>query len=91
MHDIFTAPVKIHSQAAISRLGEETVILHLESGVYFGLDPIGTRIWEGLTEGQTGQEICLAISEEFKQPVSKVEKDVRAFLEDLEANGLLVA
>jgi hypothetical protein len=36
-----------------SRLGEETVILHLGSGVYFGLDAVGTLVWEAI-RGRTG-------------------------------------
>jgi len=27
------------------RVGEDTVILDLASGTYFGLDPVGARIW----------------------------------------------
>ena len=36
----------------MSRLvGDETVLLDLESGMYFGLDGVGQRIWEAIAEG----------------------------------------
>ena len=34
-------------------LGDETVILDLASGTYYGLDPVGARIWQLMAEGQT--------------------------------------
>lgn len=37
--------VAIPAQVLARRVGEEIVILNLESGVYFGLDPVGARIW----------------------------------------------
>jgi Coenzyme PQQ synthesis protein D (PqqD) len=33
-------------QALFRDLGGEAVILHLDSGTYFGLNAIGTRIWQ---------------------------------------------
>ena len=36
----------------MSRLvGDETVLLDLESGMYFGLDGVGQRIWKAIGEG----------------------------------------
>ena len=32
-------------------VGDEAVLLQLDSGVYYGLDPVGSRIWE-LLEGE---------------------------------------
>jgi hypothetical protein len=38
--------IKANSQILFQKLGNESVILHLESEEYFGLNEIGTRIWE---------------------------------------------
>ena len=35
------------------QVGDETVILDLASGTYFGLDPVGARIWALMGEGKT--------------------------------------
>ncbi|MBT6210629.1 MAG: PqqD family protein [Woeseia sp.] len=38
----------------MSRLvGDETVLLDLASGMYFGLDGVGKRIWESVAEGRS--------------------------------------
>ena len=34
-------------------VGEETVLLHLDSGTYFGLDPVGTRAWQLIQAGKS--------------------------------------
>lgn len=40
-----------------SRLGEETVILHLGSRTYFGLDAVGTLVCEAMAGGQSCQPL----------------------------------
>ena len=48
----------IVSRAQIScKLAEESVILHLEEGMYYGLNSVGARIWELLQEPRTVREI----------------------------------
>lgn len=76
-------------QALESRVGPETVILHLESGYYFGLDAVGTRVWELLKEGNTVESICTHLRQEYSDAGDAVENDVRAFIEDLLQNNLL--
>ena len=91
MNDILQVQWKVHDQAIESRVGDETVILHLENGTYFGLDPIGTRIWELLKESKGPSAICDALAEEFDTPLDKVTDDLRALLNELKVNNLLIA
>lgn len=80
---------KPSAQAAASRVGDETVLLHLVSGTYFGLDPVGTRIWQALTEGRLACDAAASIAEEYGQPLAQVEEDAAAFLSELAEQGLL--
>ena len=41
--------LKPSPQILFQKLGNEAVILHLQSEEYFGLDEVGTRIWEVFT------------------------------------------
>jgi hypothetical protein len=51
----------------MSRLvGDETVLLDLESGVYFGLDGVGKRIWESIGEGLSLGETAAVIVSEYE-------------------------
>jgi len=84
--------VYVPSQDAIeSRLGEETVILYLGSGTYFGLDAVGTVVWEqlGQTKGMTPLDICAHVRSVFTDAPDTVEAEVTGFLEQLAEHSLI--
>ena len=69
-------------------LGDEAVLLNVESGVYFGLDPVGTRIWELLGAGAGELEIVDRVLEEYDVEPARARADVKAFIQALAAKGL---
>lgn len=74
----------------ISRLvGDETVLLDLESGTYFGLEGVGKRIWDAVGEGLTLAEIADIIAAEYEVDDAIARSDVDEFARDLVARGLL--
>lgn len=77
------------SDAIASAVGDETVILQLKNGAYFGLDAVGTRIWELLKEGIGPADICVRMADEFDVAPEVLEADVQRLLGELEANELL--
>jgi hypothetical protein len=80
----------IPSQVRSRLVGDETVLLDLESGMYFGLDGVGKRIWECLGEGLTMGEIAAVIVSEFEVEEAMVRSDLVEFVSDLLERGLLV-
>jgi len=75
----------------MSRLvGDETVLLDLASGHYFGVDGVGKLIWESVSDGKTLAETVDAIVAEFDVEKSQAEADVTAFASQLVERGLLV-
>lgn len=91
LSDILSQRLRPSSQAAESLVGDETVILHLKSGIYYGLDATGTRIWALLKDGLAPSQICARIAGEFDVAPAQVEEDTRRFLSDLKANDLVQA
>ena len=91
MTDILQERLKASPDAFASAVGDETVLLQVKRGVYYGLDAMGTRIWAGLNEGRSPAEICEQIAAEYAVPIETVESDARTFLQDLKANEILVA
>jgi hypothetical protein len=83
--------VTISPDAVAKALGDETVILHLGTGTYFGLDPVGTRIWELLGEDKSPAEICEVMLSEYEVSREDLERDVGALIEDLLAKDLISA
>ena len=84
-----TSKFVISPEARHRRVGEETVILHLGSGTYFGLNPVGARVWQLIETGKSLGEMCDAMTDEFDVSREVLERDVLALLRDLADNNLL--
>jgi hypothetical protein len=75
----------------MSRLvDDETVLLDLESGMYFGLDGVGKRIWESISEGNSLSDTAAIIAAEFEVDKERAQADLITFVSYLLARGLLV-
>ncbi|KPL12125.1 thymidylate synthase [candidate division BRC1 bacterium SM23_51] len=72
-----------------SNLDGEAAILNLKNGVYYGLDPVGARIWSLIQEPTTVAELRDAIVEEYEVEPDRCERDLLALLRDLAAEGLI--
>ena len=90
VNDILSRKLIPSSDAVESAVGDETIILHLVNGTYYGLDPVGTRIWSLLKDGIGMPDICRRLAEEYEIDLATIEADARKFLGDLEAQGILV-
>ena len=76
----------------MSRLVDnETVLLDLSSGIYFGLDGVGNRIWESVSEGLNLAETVAVITSEFEVDETQAQSDVIEFARNLVERGLLEA
>lgn len=74
----------------MSRLvGDETVLLDLASGMYFGLDGVGQRIWDAVGAGHSLEEIAQLIAAEYEVDEAQAQADVLAFAGELVDRGLL--
>ena len=68
----------------------EAVILNLRDGVYYGLDPVGTSIWEKIEQPITYAALLDALIEEYEIDRPQCEKDVAELLQELEGKGLVL-
>jgi len=67
------------------------VLLNLDSGVYYGLDAIGTRAWHLWTQTKTTAEVCAIMVEEYDVSADVLARDLDALVDDLFEKQLLVA
>ena len=65
-----------------------TIVLDLRRGRYFGLDSVGTRVWELLATPTAVEELVSRLSLEYDVSRSQLEGDVDAFVRKLIASGL---
>ncbi|MGH9708980.1 MAG: PqqD family protein [Candidatus Acidiferrales bacterium] len=76
-------------QQVSCELGEEAAILNMKNSVYYGLDPVGARIWRLLQQPRSVGEIRDVIVEEYDVTPERAESDLRALLEKLLGEGLV--
>jgi hypothetical protein len=69
----------------------ETVLLDLASEQYFGLDEVGTRIWQLLNDRKTVSEMVDILLNEYEVQRGPLEADVRELLRTLMEAGLIRA
>lgn len=74
----------------LSRVVEgELVILNLTDSRYFGLDPVGARMWEALTTAPSVGAACEALAREFEVEPARLQLDVAGLAAELGGRGLL--
>ena len=69
---------------------DEAVLLDIESGEYFSLNPVGSRIWELCDGTRPTTEIVSVICEEFDVAEDVATADIDAILDELKAARLVV-
>ncbi len=70
-------------------LGDEMAILNLKNGVYYGLDPIGARVWHLIQQPTTLAQIRDVLKGEYRVETTQLEADIRELLEQLAEQGLV--
>ena len=84
------ARLQIPEQVVTRQVGDETVLLNLESGTYFGLDPVGSRFLELLEVEGTLATVLAKMLEEFDVTEAQLEADLLRLADEMLASGLLV-
>jgi hypothetical protein len=69
----------------------EAVLLNLQSGIYFGLNPLGARIWELIQKPIKVGDILQELLMEYNVDASQCEADLLSFLKLLESHRLMRA
>ena len=72
-----------------SDLDEKKVMLNIESGKYFGLDSVGSRIWDLIEKPHTVHELVLKLQEEYDVEENTCRQDVLDFINKLHDQGLI--
>ena len=77
MTPISLANTFVPSKDAVFRdLDGEAVILHLGSGTYFGLNAVGTRIWQLMEQDGRLTTVLDCLRSEYDAPSDVLERDL---------------
>ena len=67
----------------------ELVLLDMESENYFGLDEVGTAIWQAMQDKETLKEVFDVLLEQYDVEAEVLEKDLSDFVGKLLESGLV--
>jgi len=70
-------------------LAGEAAILNMKNGVYYGLNPVGARIWNLIQEPRQVAQIQTEITNEYEVEPERCARDLVNLLEKLLAEGLI--
>jgi hypothetical protein len=70
-------------------LDAETVILHFDKGVYFGLNDVGTIVWNLIQSPRVVRELRDAIMREYEVSSHQCGHDLLELLQELCKQGLI--
>jgi hypothetical protein len=84
-----TSNVTISSDVLFQEVGGEAVLLDLASETYFGLDDVGTRIWQLLHEHGLLSAVHERMLAEYDVEPARLEEDLLHHIERLAEAGLV--
>ena len=70
-------------------LGEDCILLHLESGIYYTLNEEGKMLWEALDGKNKLAQIRAKIMEHYEVDSGTIQKDLIEIMEDLIKENLV--
>ncbi|GJM41928.1 MAG: hypothetical protein DHS20C20_22100 [Ardenticatenaceae bacterium] len=72
-----------------STVENDLVMMSLEKGTYYGLDSIGSKIWEHISEPISIDELCRRLAAQFEVDAAQCQADVLAFLNELQTEDMI--
>lgn len=67
----------------------ETVILNVKTGMYYGMDEVGARVWDLIQTPKSVEEIQQVVLEDYETTPEQCERDLLVLLQELSAAGLI--
>lgn len=81
--------VKVSDNVLFQQINNECVLLNMESEQYFGLDDVGARIWEILSEDGDTEKAIAKLQTEYDTDAETLRKDLSTLLTELESEKLI--
>ena len=67
----------------------EMVLLDMNSENYFGLDAVGTDIWQAMQENESLTDVLAVLLDQYEVEEEVLKKDLLDFVEKLQESGLI--
>ena len=81
--------IDVPERVLFQEVGEETVLLDIENGEYYGLNEVGSKLWTLLQQGHTMREAVSTMLKEYDVSEECLRSDIQQFLLQLQTKGLI--
>ncbi|RBP49934.1 PqqD family protein [Arenicella xantha] len=73
-----------------ANMGEETVLMSLSNGEYYGINDVGSTIWNLLENSLSVQQLIIQLTDIYGISEEQCNREIGGFLDDMEEKGLLI-
>ena len=81
---------QVNPEVLSSKIDEEVILMSIEADSYFGLEPVGSLIWEMLSkQPATVSELVVQLMEEYDVQEDTCREDVLHFINDMSEKKLI--
>jgi hypothetical protein len=87
----FSAHVRVAPDVLFRQLGDEGVLVNLNTELYLGLDPVGARMWSILTSVGPIQAAYDELLREYEVEPARLRVDLEEFIDELLGQKLIEA
>jgi hypothetical protein len=73
-----------------SKIDEEAILMSIEADSYFGLDSVGSRIWELLSiKPATAEDLVVLLMDDYDIDKKTCQEDVQLFIDEMSVKKLI--
>lgn len=89
MDDLFSRTLKPSSDVLVQEVAGEAVLLDLASEQYFGLNEVGVRVWQILSEHGSPEKAVQILLQEYEVDEATLREDIAALVTGFLESGLM--
>ena len=81
--------IRVNEAVVSAELGDEAVLLNVDTGLYYGLGEAELIVWQLIGQGASEPEILARLLDEFDVDVDQLKADLSGFLKTLTERGII--
>ena len=87
--DILKSKTIVPEHVLFQEVTGNAALLNLETETYFGLDEVGTMMWQTLEQADSVGAAAGTLADHYDAPRETIEQDLVKLVQDLRKNGLI--
>ena len=85
-----SSAIERNNEILATAIDGEFVMMSIDTGKYYGLNSVGSRIWELIAQPTSVESVCKTLLGEFSVEKQKCEKEVLDILQQMFQKNLVV-